>query len=170
MNFNVYGGFKIPTNKNTGHAIVTSSFWKTVDDVEDGLSRASGCYVFSIKFGQKITPWYVGKTEKLWFATACFKPANKVIFNDILVQHRGTPLIFLIPRLTPATQAFAIRGKYSSIDYLETMLIGCALKRNNELANIRKTKKFKDMHVPGIINSHHKLNKSASDLKNALGV
>jgi competence protein ComGC len=176
MKFEVYGGFEIPTSPKKAHHVnvankVADPFWAEIKGQKEKLSQACGCYVFALKHGQKITPWYVGKTEKGSFLKACFKPANKVIFNDILVEHPNkTPLLFLIPRLNPQKETFAKLGKNSSIDYLETMLIGYALKQNSDLANIKKIKMFTQVRINGVINSHGKPSKAASGLKSALGL
>jgi hypothetical protein len=40
---------------------------------------------------------------------------------------------------------------HPDIEFLETMLIGMALKQNEELQNVRGTKFLREMRVPGII-------------------
>ncbi|MGB8901022.1 MAG: hypothetical protein WCC90_18035 [Methylocella sp.] len=51
------------------------------------------------------------------------------------------------------------------------MLIGIALKRNEKLANVRKTKLLKEMIVPGVLNSQPGPPGGAvQDLKKALGL
>lgn len=171
MNYDVFGGFELPRNdKRLGN--YDNSFWKQIESSNQGLSYACGCYVFSLKNGENIKSWYVGKAEKQAFRQECFSPAKKLIFNDILHGRNGTPLLFLLPRMTGKSKLCKpTKGKYRDIEFLETMLIGLALEENSELANIKKTKLLREMRVPGVFNSPHAApTLPVRGLRNALGL
>jgi len=171
MKFSVYGGFEI-TRKPNRHGLFDKDFWVRVESENAALPGACGCYVFALKNGGNIVTWYVGKTERRTFQKECFQAAKINYYNELLIDHKGTPLLFLLPRLT-ATKKFSkpTETGYRDIDYLETLLIGMALERNSEIFNIKKTKLLREMVVPGIINSPQAHpTKSEQDLKNALGL
>jgi hypothetical protein len=175
MIFAVYGGFELPKSF-CKHVQIDKkdkkSFWDGVERTQTNLSAACGCYIFAMQFVGNIEAWYVGKTEKQTFKNECFELQKKVIYNDIMQNHAGTGLIYLIPKLTNAEKFSKPRqnGHYD-IEFLETMLIGIALKRNSELANNKKTKLLKEMVVPGVLNTPPGGPAlPVRDLKNALGL
>jgi hypothetical protein len=172
MNYEVFGGFAIP-RKDNRHGDFDKSFWDTVVKKKDSdLPNACGCYVFALKNGDNIVAWYVGKTEKRTFQQECFGAAQINIYNEVLVNHSGKPLLFILPRLTSAKKIFSkpTKGRYRDVEFLETLLIGMALDRNKYLTNIKKTKLLREMIVPGVINSPQaRPMKAVSDLRNALG-
>jgi hypothetical protein len=172
VKFEVYPWFEIRRKPNR-HGEFDKTFWTTVGDRQEGLPEACGVYVFALKHGAKITPWYVGKTERRNFRFECFQPAKINYYNDVLVERSGLPLLFLIPRVTASGRNFSKPTKhgYRDIEFLETILIGYALEANPKLANIKKTKLLRDMEVPGIMNSPQARPTSAvQDLKGALGL
>jgi hypothetical protein len=175
MKFAIYGGFEIQRQPNWHGAFDKENrklFWENVEANKPRLSEACGCYVFAIQNGGNFRAWYVGKTEKNTFSGECFEIQKKLIYNEILVDHAGQALLFLIPRLATSGKFSKPRQSgYHDVEFLETMLIGIALKTNPELANIRKTKLLKEMVVPGVINSPPgKPPLRVQDLKNALGL
>jgi len=172
MKFSVHGGFEIDRKPNR-HGNFTNDFWKAVKEENEELPYACGCYVFALQNGDNIIAWYVGKTEKGTFFKECFQATKINYYNEILIDHNGTPLLFLLPRLTGAGTKFSkpTKSGYRDIDFLETLLIGMALEQNPKLANIKKTKLLREMKVPGVINSPQaRPRKPVSDLRNALGL
>jgi hypothetical protein len=172
MRFDIYGGYEIERKANR-LGLFDDTFWDRVSEEENDLPWACGCYVFALQNGHNIRPWYVGKTERRTFEKECFQSGKINIYNEVLVDRNGTPLLFLLPRLTRSGTKFSAPSKsgYRDIEFLETMLIGMALERNAELANIRKTKLLREMRVPGVINSPQARPKaSVVDLRNALGL
>ncbi len=172
MKFGVYGGFEIRRKKNR-HGVFDKDFWESVDDTMDGLPDACGCYVFALQNGANIVAWYVGKTERRTFKTECFQSAKINYYNEALVDHRGTPLLFLLPRLTDSGTKFSkpTTTGYRDIDFLETLLIGMALERNRHLMNVTKTRLLREIVVPGVINSPQKRPpQPVVALRDALGV
>jgi len=139
MNYGIFVGFEL-LRGDTRTGDYNKSFWTQVDDAKAGLSRACGCYVFALKNGSSLKPWYVGKAERQAFHEECFSPAKRLIFNDVLLKRNGTPLLFFLPRLTPKRKLCKPTAwKLRDIEFLETMLIGIALEQNASLANIKKT-------------------------------
>ena len=67
--------------------------------------------------------------------------------------------MYLLPQITDGKEQFATptTSEYIAIDFLETMLIGLAIKRNPDLANIDKTKMPRKLEVKGFYNSQNRL-------------
>ena len=72
--FENFGPFKIP-RKGTLVSDDLKQFWQNIEARHEGLSGAKGCYVFGVKPSgtPRITPWYVGQTNKQTFIHECFK-------------------------------------------------------------------------------------------------
>lgn len=152
MNYDVYGPFEIIRDGKLvdRSARVKRQFWESVEEEERGLPSAVGCYVFCI--GKK--PWYVGVAEKQSFRKECFQPHKINAFNSALNKQQGKPQLLLISKVTPGG-SFAKAGVngHKASRFLEDLLIGMALARNQDLENIRGTKLMKELAVPGVINT-----------------
>ena len=152
--------------------IYDASFWEEVERRAEGLSKACGCYMFSICHGNNITPWYVGMTEAKSFRNEVFNQRNKKRFNEILKTKNGFPRIFLLPAITPRSKYRkpSIIG-HNSIRYLEFMLIVMAVRKNPGLLNTKYAQMLKDMRVPGVINPEPgQPDEEVKRLKNTLGL
>ena len=161
MNYETFGPFEVPRkDAKTGRVLdfdkgVLNEFWRKIDETHPGLSGAVGCYIFAIQAPRGFTPWYVGKTEKS-FKGECFELQKKEkyrnVFDDIL---KGTPVLILVARCTPKTGKLAKppNPKSGEADYVEQLLINKALSKNPQLANIKNTRFFRDIIVPGVLNS-----------------
>ena len=154
MNFDVFGGFEI-TKDHHNRGVYGRSFWDAVEERREGLSRACGCYVFALRYGDHTTPIYVGKAERLVFRHECFSPAKKLLVDRQLDDAPNKrPILYLLPKVTNSGKLCKpTRREYPAIRFLENLLIGIAIERNPKLANIKQTKLLREMHVPGIINS-----------------
>lgn len=123
---------------------------------------------------QGLVPWYVGKTEKRSFETGCFQSGTREAYNLVLNRtKRGTPLLFLLSRLTGAGDQYAkpTSSRFRDAGYLETRLIAIAFKRNPELLNIGTTSFLSHMLMPGIVNGRKgDATKAVTDLRTALGL
>lgn len=171
MQFKVLGPFEIKPDKNSAIPSSQSSFWDSVEDKHEGLSNGKGCYVFSIRTsgGSTLHPWYVGKTNKQTFCNECFKPHQRAHYWSALDRYkRAKPFIYLIPQITAS-------GRYSQntagtvIDFVEKYLIGLALRANDELLNKRDTKLYREIVLPGFLNSGKgNLGAGAADLRKSL--
>jgi hypothetical protein len=147
-------------------------FWSRVDDeLEEGISGAIGCYVFSIRAGKGALPWYVGLAEKQSFRKECFTSHKLNHYNNAIANRKGTPLLTLIAKYNPSQKLVTPTGNgHRDIQFLEAMLISTCLGRNAELFNVRDTKLLREMVVPGLINtSQGKAAASVSDFKALIG-
>jgi hypothetical protein len=156
MNFEIYGPYKLPKKCQNGlldKKQAKSSLINSGDNPPTELSGC-GCYIFAVKAAKGIKPWYVGKAVKQSFEKECLKTHQLNIYNDVIAGRKGNPLLLLIALKTPKGK-FAKPGSahQKKIDFLETILIGAALKRNRSLMNVQKTAFLKKMVVPGFINS-----------------
>jgi hypothetical protein len=162
--------FEIERKPNR-HGFFGRDFWDKVAKADDDLPGACGCYLFALQNGNNIVPWYVGKTEKRTFQDESCGATQINYYNEVLVDHNGTPLMFLPPKLTGSGAKFAKPSPngHRDIDFLETLLIGMALEKNKNLLNVKKTALLREMVVPGVINSPQARPKSeAEHLRNAL--
>jgi len=158
MIYTIHGPFDIPINKKNGlvdrHNKTLKEFWVCVDRNEESISSSCGCYLFAIRAAKGFKPWYVGRTGKQSFQRECFAAQKINIYNDVLANRKGTPVLFLLSKRT-------IKGKFvkpsrkqpHDISYLETLMIGSAIEKNPELMNIKKTKYLRSISVPGLINT-----------------
>lgn len=89
MNFYPYSPIAIP--RTTKGLIANDSeslrlFWSGVEAIEEGLSNAIGIYIFSIRAGGGIIPWYVGKAEKQSFSKECFNTISLLTTTMLLLD------------------------------------------------------------------------------------
>jgi hypothetical protein len=154
MNYEIFGGFEIP-RKSHKRAVAgpgdIQTFWKEVEAKHSGLQNAFGCYVFAIRAGRGTLPWYVGKTCK-GFKRECFELHKLRHYDDALTDiTRGTPLLYFVARVTPRG-SFSTSPSEKEAAFVESTLIGMALKRNTALKNVSGAKFLSEIHVPGLVN------------------
>jgi len=78
--------------------------WDRADGIDPGLSDACGCYVFAVRTGGGIKPWYVGKAEAQSFKLECLTKHKVEKYNAVLTTLKtGTPLLYFYGRVTPQT-------------------------------------------------------------------
>ena len=172
MNFLPKMAFEIPKSENGLIARdKLNDFWREVDEVEDNLSSAIGCYVFSIRAGRGVLPWYVGLAERQSFRKECFTAHKLVHYNEVLAGRKGTPLLTLIPKHTQTGRlVLPTGGDHRDIQFLELKLIERCLNRNSELCNTSNTKLLKEMVVYGLMNTPQgKTNQNTLDFKSLIG-
>lgn len=174
MIFYPHGPFEIPRQDNGLVAKAElDSFWDTVNNKIDGLAPSIGCYIFSIRAGKGILPWYVGLAEKQSFRNECFRDHKLVHYNNVLADRKkGTPLLTLIAKYNAKDYLVKPTGNtHRDIRFLEKILIANCLSRNASLFNIRDTKLIKEMVVYGLLNTPQgKTAQSISDFKNLIGI
>lgn len=155
MNYEIFGGFEIPrkpSKKSVVDARELSSFWKDVEAERPRLASAVGCYVFALrKRGGGVMPWYVGKTCRQGFSKECFTSHKRVYYNEVIADEHGIPLLYLIARTTPGGK-LTVSAPANEAEFLESMLIGRALQRNEDLKNVTHAAFLKKLHVPGLVN------------------
>jgi hypothetical protein len=64
---------------------------------------------------------------------------------------RGTPLLYFVARVTPRG-SFSTSPSEKEAAFVESTLIGMALKRNTALKNVSGAKFLSEIHVPGLVN------------------
>jgi len=75
-------------------------------------------------------------------------------YDAAMRGRRGTPLLFLIPLLTPQGRFSRDRdGNEALIKWVEKMLFGVAINRNPACRNQRDTRNLREVVVHGIFNS-----------------
>lgn len=158
MKFSVHGPYVIPRKglkKNIVDDASLPLFWEDIDYDEEGISGGIGCYIFAVKAAKGIVPWYVGKTNKQRFSKECFTDRNIKIINHIIDENFGTPIVMLIAQRTAnnGTLKKPSATEIKEITELEKLLISFALHKNPEIKNYQHTRLFRNLVVPGIINT-----------------
>jgi hypothetical protein len=135
-------------------APVLKTFWAEVDEEYPCLPGAKGCYIFAIKAGKGIRPWYVGQTQKS-FAQECFQPQKRNHYTEASHNNKkGTPLLLLLARTTAGGKFTNGAVDARELDFVEQMLIGLALGQNKELLNKKTTKYMRHLKLPGVLNTN----------------
>jgi hypothetical protein len=125
-----------------------------IDNLE--LVNGCGCYVFALRASKGYTPWYVGQAAKMKLLPEAMNPNNREKYNKIIGDHAGTPVMFLIPKLTTggklAKPTKKKDGELKAVTFLEEWLIASALQKNPKLMNQQNTHFLKYLHVVGLFN------------------
>lgn len=153
------------TKKNAGREISKSDiskFWGMASLMIDCV----GVYVFGIRAGGAISPFYVGRATKS-FAQEVFSPDKLNKYHSGLREYRrGAPVWFFVCH--PSTK----KGKpsVSHIKALEKLLIQqCALV-NPDLINVHH-KALPKWGISGVVRSKTKKpSKSAKELRETVGL
>jgi hypothetical protein len=148
-------------------------FWRQVEAEAPGLKGGSGCYIFVLYNGGRATPWYVGKAERQPFSKEIFAPHKLNHYNEVTTNHKGTPYLFLLPRVTQSQRICKPRKtKNDFIRLLEGLLIGMAIRQNPNLRNTKDTSSLRRLRVHRVINSSAKgrSNNAVLHLKRTLGL
>jgi hypothetical protein len=125
-----------------------------LEEIEPGLSKACGCYVFAKQAGKGLMPWYVGQACKRGLVDEALNPSNREKYNKVL-DSKGSPVIFFLPLRTPRGKLRKRpqgKGRILALDFLEKWLIAAALERNVKLSNSKETHFLRNIHVTGIFN------------------
>lgn len=151
--FDTHGPYEVqrPSGIITG---AQQAFWNSIPSKYASPEHAIGCYVFGIRYGAKIRPWYVGMTvAKAGFRGEIFQKHKLDIYNECMNGRRGTPVMFLFPLITSGMDAFstASKSKKKEIAWLEITLVGFAFRQNPELSNVRDMTFLKNVEVLGLL-------------------
>jgi hypothetical protein len=151
--FDLYGPLRI--ERTDGRIMANQAkLWAEADrQADSALSGAIGCYLFCIKYGKKITPWYVGMTvSKKGFRGETFEPHKLGIYNDVMKGRKGYPVLFLFPLHTQTDRFSAARSSGKKlIRWLERTLMGMAFSQNPEISNVRDMQFLKNVEVLGLL-------------------
>ncbi len=168
-----YGPFEMPVDGAQIDRTRENEFWNNVRLQHPGLPKAVGCYIFAIRAGRGIKPWYVGKTERLGFQGESWQPHKLLHYQGVLAKReRGTPLLHFLAKYTKSGKKFArpTTNELRSVRTLEKMLMAACLRRNGNLCN-KSGKRPLQIEVPGFMNeSPGQRTREARDLAQLLGV
>lgn len=176
MKFSVHGPFELPRKKNgliDTDAASKKTFWATVETEIADLPDACGCYIFVVKAKRGALPWYVGRTTKRNFKNEALGSHQINHYNQAVANKIGIKAqLFFLSKLTPTRRFAKSSGNsHSDIEFLETLMFGIGLNRNQQLRNSKNTKFLKNLVVPSILNSpQRKPTISEKTLKEALGL
>jgi len=155
VNFDIAGPFEIKRfgKKKIINKESLTDLCEQLEECEEGLSLAGGCYVFAKRVGKGTLPWYVGQACKAPLAKEALNPDNRGKYNEV-IDSKGTPVLYVIPERTPTGKLRKRRSKPSAtLDFLEEWLIAAAIERNPNLINTQKTRYLRELHVVGLFNS-----------------
>jgi len=115
-------------------------FWDSVEDVGNKvgcntIKGGKGCYVFCMRAGKGIVPFYVGKTNAQNLLKETYNPNNIKRYNGVISERKGAPVMFFIVanKKQGPTNAKAIKA-------LEKFLIEQAYERNKDIINKQHAK------------------------------
>ena len=180
MHFQVQGPFKL---KRFGDRklITKETLTCLIEDAEKakkGLSNSCGCYVFAIRAAKGIVPWYVGQANRTTLLKEALNASNREKYNTVFDKQaikNGTPVLFLLPKVTTTGNHFAkptnASSGYASVNFLEDWLIACALQKNSKMINNKKTFFLRKLHITGLFNANHgEATTPSSALRRTLGL
>jgi len=131
-----------------------AAFWRKVKAEHPEILMAKGCYIFGLRNGNNIKPWYVGQAAKQNFQKEIFTPHKREKYQNCIHENNGQPVLFFIAALTHKGSKIADRKDNSDvIDWLEKQLILKALAQNPKLENIQNIKYAKETVVPGFMHT-----------------
>jgi hypothetical protein len=176
MHYYPYGPVEIPRDES-GLVFIDPStarqFWDAADELDFGLSTACGCYIFAVRAGKGVRPWYVGRAVNQAFKKECLTDHKVNKYNSVLSKQKGTPLIYFYARMTASGDKFCkpTVNKYHDTEFLEKHLIGLAFHKNSYLLNRNNLKILRDIYVPGLFNTKKgTLPVAAAQLRRVLGI
>lgn len=140
-------------------------YWEGIEESCPGLPDACGCYVFSVRASRGSLPWYVGKAEKRTFREESLAHHKLTHFNTVISERKGKPALFFLPQVTATTGKYSKSKSSEAIQELESLLIGMALKRNNDLLNVSGTKWLNQLTVTGFLNDRMSKSGPAKELR-----
>lgn len=158
----MYGPFELDREDRKKIPARQPSFWGQVQDASEQygfepqeLEQSIGCYAFGLRFGDTIKPWYIGMTiGKAGFRGEVLQGHKRNHFDEVIREHRGAPIMMLMPLLTPEGYFGHDRTTAKPlIQWVEKMLFGVALRQNLECRNRRDTRYLRNVVVHGIFNS-----------------
>ena len=158
IRYEVFGPFDVPRKESkTGRTLdfsngALASFWERVERERLGLSSGAGCYLFAVRAARGIRPWYVGQSKGA-FEKECFAHHKRSVYREVMDDvSKGTPVLFLIARMTPAGK-LSKNIRQDEADFVERLLIHEATNANAQLKNTKNTRFLKTVEIPGVLNS-----------------
>jgi hypothetical protein len=161
IHFRVEGPYKIKkSRKKQGYSIdkeAVRRFWTENQHIADEV----GCYVFSLRTGRGLMPFYVGQS-KTGFRHECFTDDKICHYHETIVDHCGTPFMFFLVKHSGPNAILE-----TCLNQVENYLIQLASQRNPHLENVKRVA----WSVHGIFNSPRgQPSHSAKQLRRLLGI
>ena len=124
-----------------------------------------GCYVFALRNGGGVTPYYVGKTKKSFGEEAFASHKISHHYQPTITRHQGTPVLTFV-----AIDSARGRTPDSTIREVEKYLIQAAYAKNPRLSNVQNLPK-EWWSIDGVMNaSRGKPCKIISDFRSMMGI
>ena len=177
MVFETYGPYVVPKKKTATGGYVLSldknslaSFWKKVNKDKDRLSKGRGCYVFGVRAGRGIRPWYVGQSRRP-FDKECFASDKQNTYQDVMTRIKtGNAVLFLVAKVGPISRSLSQSLPTKEADFVERLLMQLAYFQNGELENIQGLAFMRKIQIQGILNNPPgQPGKPSKALRTALG-
>ncbi len=178
MDYIISGPHLIPTKditKGIKHLDLSQPaikrFWEEEKKKADlPIDTAVGCYIYAIRLGPGIKPWYVGQAKKS-FRQETFSDRNWRKYKDHFDENinKGTPLVFFVIRVTPTGRIKRTELDQEEANWVEDYLIRRSLNKNSNLLNKKNTVRFANVTIPGIHNAAAKTS-ADKDLAKMLGL
>jgi len=157
--YDTFGPFEVPRCKAGNgqrsldlQARQLRKFWAEVEVETSGLSEGRGCYIFAIKAGRGMTPWYVGRSTT-GFKRECFQaPKQNTYQNAYNEIRRGKPVLVLVARMTQTGRLSRGTLEKREADFVETTLMHRAWSRNPRLKNVNGLAIARQLTIPGLLN------------------
>lgn len=171
--FDVYGPFPVARHEGL-YTSRQSAFWASAEDEAArgaaGLSQAVGCYMFCLKHGSSIRPWYVGMTvAQDGYKGEVFERHKLKIYNEVHGGRRGTGVMFLFPLHTPSGRFSRGASNKPVVLWLERYLMMSAYARNPDITNIRDMRHLRDVQVLGVLGkAKGRPHREVTDVRRAL--
>jgi hypothetical protein len=165
IRYEVFGPFPFLTDGTTTHRLALRAFWaeREKDARLNGLSAAVGVYVWTYREHGRRTPWNVGLTDRQGFKRR-FEQKEASFLRLLRDQPNSEIEVYLLALRSKSGKFRKPReaGVLKANGWLETMLIGAAIKVNPKLRNQAKVKYLRNAIVDGYLNDdEEKRNKSA---------
>jgi len=154
--FDVFGPFDVDCERLADGGR-QAAVWAEANGCRSGLANAIGCYVFCLRRGETLTPWYVGMTiARGGFEIEAFAPHKLETYRRVLEDHphQRRPQLLLFPLILRTSDRFG-RGKTKKrvVLWLERMLMGFAYWQNPGIENVRDMKFLRNVTVNGLFGS-----------------
>ena len=94
----------------------------------------------------------LGTSAEDGFKSEIFQSHKLNVYNHILHNNRGIPVIFLFPLLTQTNRFSRSRGGNANlVNWLERMLFGLAIAKNPSCENKQGTKFIRSVSINGVL-------------------
>ena len=127
MKYRNFGPYDLPVDNDNNLDFSLNArkqFWARVEKrSEHDLQIGRGCYVFAMRAGKGMTPWYVGQS-KSGFKGEVFQRTKQDHYVAVKSSYKkGTAILFLITRFTNGGKIMKGQLPKPEADYIERFFI-----------------------------------------------